>query len=64
MSCTDALNCSDTAEILIKQPNKLTASLSDTDAVKCFEDSNGVAKIIVSGGNYPYSYNWEALPIN
>lgn len=58
LTATDTKGCKDTATATITQPNKLIASLVDTNMTKCYKDSNGVAIVAVTGGVYPYTYNW------
>lgn len=41
----------------INEPFPLTASISATDALDCFNPNSGAINLIVSGGTQPYTYN-------
>lgn len=41
----------------INEPFPLTASISATDALDCFNPNSGSINLIVSGGTQPYTYN-------
>ncbi|HXB12815.1 MAG TPA: choice-of-anchor tandem repeat GloVer-containing protein [Bacteroidia bacterium] len=54
---TDARGITLTGSIKIIQPSQLILSSSMSNV--CFGDSNGIASVIVSGGNPPYKYKWN-----
>ncbi len=54
----DANDCPSTATIFIDQPMEAIGSVvSLTDAL-CYNEANGTAEVMVSGGTVPYTYNW------
>lgn len=55
---TDANGCSDSASFELTEPDPLTISFNTSD-VSCFGGSNGTARVIVSGGTSPYTYDWN-----
>ena len=57
---TDANNCSYTDSVVISQPGSaLTTNITILNEIACFGDSVGSAEITISGGNSPYSFEWE-----
>lgn len=61
---TDANGCSFDSIIEITQPtNSLEARIKKKD-VTCFNDDNGEAEIIHTGGNPPYTYAWTTGETN
>lgn len=61
VTVTDSKGCQDTANIVITQPQPLTAAVNATP-LSCFGASNGTASAAVSGGTGPYSYSWNTTP--
>jgi gliding motility-associated-like protein len=55
---TDAKGCSNTQNVLINEPSKLTGSLSALANVLCYNGNNGLASVTALGGTAPYSYLW------
>ncbi len=55
---TDANNCKTDSVITIVQPDELSVSLTKTD-VSCFGYNDGQITTEVTGGNSPYTYEWE-----
>lgn len=58
---TDANLCMDTVSFSLNEPADSVSAAITTNAVTCFNGSNGSAEIIASGGNGTYTYTW--LPI-
>lgn len=56
----DVNGCSDTASVVITQPQPLTASVTATANVSCFGGNNGTLSAAVSGGTTPYTYSWSS----
>jgi gliding motility-associated-like protein len=54
----DANNCTTTATYTITEPTAVTATTSNTD-VNCYAGSDGTVSANVSGGNSPYTYQWD-----
>lgn len=57
VNVTDALGCTLTQEIIITEPNVLSATVAPIDAI-CNGDRGG-ATVTVTGGTAPYAYNWS-----
>jgi len=56
---TDANGCSATASVSLTQPTAVVGIITTTPATCGLED--GSATVAASGGNGPYSYNWQNL---
>ncbi|MGE0635061.1 MAG: choice-of-anchor L domain-containing protein [Bacteroidia bacterium] len=61
---TDANGCADSLEIQIQQPVAIDADIQVVSnyngfAVSCYNSSDGLASVSVSGGNSPYSLLWS-----
>jgi hypothetical protein len=61
VTVTDALNCVDSAVIVVTQPDELEIILS-TVGESC-ADNDGVASSVATGGTAPYFYAWNTTPI-
>ena len=57
VTVTDAVGCSDSACIIITEPNAMTIAIVTTDN-NCFGDCNGTATVTVVGGSTPYTFLW------
>ncbi|MFN8276819.1 MAG: gliding motility-associated C-terminal domain-containing protein [Chitinophagales bacterium] len=60
---TDLNGCKDSAYASVTEPPLLQLSLGNTDSVRCFGQSNGVAEVHPSGGTPGYSFTWSATAI-
>jgi gliding motility-associated-like protein len=60
VTITDNLGCTSSSQIIITQPALLTASISSTTNVSCYQGSNGVATVSGAGGTLPYAYLWSS----
>lgn len=58
LTATDAYNCKSNSSITITQPTPLTVSLSNND-ISCYGGKTDIITT-VSGGNTPYTYNWNS----
>jgi SprB repeat/HYR domain/Secretion system C-terminal sorting domain len=58
VTITDANNCSQTANVVINQPNPLVANATSS-AETANNANNGTASASPTGGNPPYSYLWN-----
>ncbi|WP_189663106.1 PKD domain-containing protein [Polaribacter sp. IC073] len=47
-----------TKEFTIIQPNILSISKDVEKNISCFEGNDGAIEVTISGGTFPYSYNW------
>lgn len=56
VTVSDSVGCN-SAVVTITQPLKLNPGISQND-VLCNGEDNGMAKVLVSGGASPYTYNW------
>ncbi|MBN1819721.1 MAG: gliding motility-associated C-terminal domain-containing protein, partial [Prolixibacteraceae bacterium] len=59
----DANRCSVSEEIEVIGTSGIQVRFSNISHVSCAGDNTGSARIIVTGGTEPYSYNWN-LPVN
>ncbi len=57
----DVYGCSGQASIDVLQPERLTVLIDHTD-IYCRGGNNGDATISVTGGVFPYVYNWDHGP--
>ncbi len=56
LTITDAIGCSTVFLEIIEEPFELLISSSTTDA--CFQECDGTAVIVATGGTGPYTYQW------
>ncbi|HEY6162539.1 MAG TPA: PKD domain-containing protein [Bacteroidia bacterium] len=59
---SDANGCTTTIIAAISQPSPVAANLSAT-SVSCYGNNTGTTTAFPSGGNGPYSYQWNTNPI-
>ncbi len=63
-SITDALGCEIIETYTITQPDELLIEDVSTVPVRCFQESNGIASLLISGGTPntqgEYNYLWES----
>jgi hypothetical protein len=62
VTVTDANNCQVNANVVITQPDVLTANIVGTN-ILCNGASTGTANLTVSGGTTPYSFIWNNAAI-
>jgi len=55
----DANGCQKIECIILEAPNALNVDSTSTAAVLCNGGSTGTASVHISGGNEPYSYQWD-----
>jgi len=60
---TDGNGCKESIDITINEPTALVLSTNETN-VSCEGESDGVARVIVSGATPPYIYAWNATETN
>ena len=60
LTITDSYDCDTTILITLLEPS-LALSVQDEaiQSISCFEDSTGIARALVVGGQSPYSYAWS-----
>ncbi|MGZ3941018.1 MAG: T9SS type B sorting domain-containing protein [Bacteroidia bacterium] len=58
VTVTDALNCITFKNITVSEPSVLGLALSPT-AISCNTKNDGTIELTVSGGTFPYSFNWS-----
>lgn len=61
---TDTTGCSSSAAININEVDSITIDLTILSNVLCSGSCTGKASALVSGGNPPYSYNWNGVAGN
>ncbi|HYD21862.1 MAG TPA: gliding motility-associated C-terminal domain-containing protein [Flavipsychrobacter sp.] len=59
VTVTDTKGCTDTVHITISTSTALTVFFSASANVGCYGQSTGSATAMVTGGNGPYTYNWN-----
>ena len=60
VTVTDANGCKDSTNINVNEPaNPLQVTVLDSIDVLCFGQSSGSINLNVSGGTFPYYYNWS-----
>lgn len=55
---TDAVGCTDSTDVTINQPDSIAVTITPT-SVTCNGDCDGTAVAQVTGGNAPYTYQWN-----
>jgi gliding motility-associated-like protein len=61
VTVTDANGCTDTANVLITQPNSLVTTTTLQTRLACFGQNTGEGRVIPSGGAGSYTYRWSNL---
>jgi hypothetical protein len=61
VTVTDVAGCWEINGNLVNDIGAPTVFVSTTDVVGCYDDANGAATAIVSGGTSPYTYAWINL---
>ncbi|MCH2258833.1 MAG: proprotein convertase P-domain-containing protein, partial [Alteromonas sp.] len=61
VTVTDANNCAETTQVIIAEPNALTATISGTD-IDCNGNANGTATVVPTGGAGGNTFNWSPAP--
>ena len=59
VTVTDQSGCSKTLVTAVYQPDPLISTVSFSQPVKCYGQSNGEAKVDVAGGTTAYQYQWD-----
>lgn len=59
VTVTDNNGCNTTQNVIIDQPLPLTITMNQQNNVSCFGGNDGLLAINISGGNAPYTYNWN-----
>ena len=62
VTITDDNNCELIYSETVSTPNNFEANVLQVDSVSCFGDSDGNIMINVTGGNDPYTYQWNYVP--
>jgi len=59
LTVTDANGCSQLMSVLLNDPGAPIITLDATTNIDCKGNSNGSINVTVSGGNSPYSFDWN-----
>ncbi|MBI4649297.1 MAG: S8 family serine peptidase, partial [Bacteroidia bacterium] len=59
LTITDASNCSIVDSIYILEPQLLTVEITGSENVECFDQCNGEATSVITGGIAPYTCLWN-----
>ncbi len=62
VTLTDANNCTSSTTVQIYQPPQVTATISSTTMVSCFNGNDGSATVTPDGGVSGYTYTWSTNP--
>lgn len=55
----DENGCAVSGQVTVSEPGPLVAAPMPTDA-RCFGSSDGIASVLISGGNAPFSFVWSS----
>lgn len=58
VTITDNNHCSTSATVDVTQPSAVTANITSTRGVSCYNGGNGSATVTAGGGTTPYTYLW------
>jgi len=56
---SDANGCQANTSVTISQPQNITMQVDEIENVLCFNGNNGSVSISVTGGSFPYTYQWD-----
>ena len=60
LTITDSYDCDTTVLVTLSEPSlALSVQAEAIQSISCFEDSTGIARAVVVGGQSPYSYAWS-----
>ena len=59
VTMTDANGCQSTNSVIVNAANAPTLTITNSQDVFCFGDTNGTATVTVSGGTPGYTYYWS-----
>ena len=60
LTITDSYDCDTTILVTLLEPSlALSVQAEAIQSISCFEDSTGIARAVVVGGQSPYSYAWS-----
>ncbi len=59
ITITDNAGCQQNYQVVLTEPQALTANIVLFNHVSCFGGSNGSAEVEASGGTGPYAYSWN-----
>jgi hypothetical protein len=59
VTITDANGTTDSASVVLIQPNAIGSSASVTQILDCFNDTDGQVTASASGGTTPYTFSWN-----
>ena len=59
VTVSDRKGCQSQCVVLIEEPEELTCTISEDQAVSCFGNNDGGATVTVSGGTSRYFYEWD-----
>ena len=60
---TTGAGCISYDTIIITQPATPITAVTSQQNVTCFGNNDGNATVVASGGNAPYTYSWNTIPI-
>ncbi len=63
LTVTDSLGCIVKDSVEIVQPDALVLAIDSIAHNLCYGDSNGVVRVLVTGGTGNYTYSWNTVPV-
>lgn len=60
VSVTDGNGCMAVVPVVVTEPALLAVNLTGSTPPACGASLNGTIAVLVSGGTFPYQYNWES----
>jgi hypothetical protein len=62
LTVSDENGCTDTASVVITEPDPLIAVIDEITDITCYGYNNGAAHVTVTDGTGPYTYSWNTTP--
>lgn len=59
VTVTDANGCTATADAVVTEPALLVVNMTNVSQISCYGLADGQAKASVTGGVFPYAYEWS-----
>lgn len=63
VTVTDSKGCTENIDIIIATATPPNIAITNKKNVSCFGLSDGTATALATGGNAPYTYSWNTIPV-
>ncbi|MFH1319447.1 MAG: PKD domain-containing protein, partial [Bacteroidota bacterium] len=63
VTVTDVNGCAEDTSVTIANISGPTATIINSGSVSCYDGNDGLATVSVSGGTFPYTYQWDDFPL-